>query len=283
MEIPELNPIPTGDIDVFITYGKTPPHLNNVLTTGVLFEASSNEFLLKLPLIGSFYAYGGVTITIDPNSGAKEDELRLFLLGSVMGAILYQRGYTPMHGSANVIDGEAMLIIGNSAAGKSTLAASLNKDGFPLMSDDLSAISISKSGQCVLLPGIPLIKLWEDSRNFLYSSGSYRQIRPLIKKYIIPTSDIVQNEHIINKIIWLTTKNNNGIFLQSLKGAKKMMVLRDHIYRDQLIRGIGLVEHQFRALSILANQIELFHVDRPVIPFSVNELKEFVYNKILKI
>ncbi len=58
-----------------------------------------------------------------------DDDVRLFLLGSVMGAVLHYRGVTPLHGNGFVHEGGAVLVLGNMGVGKSTLAAALVKKG----------------------------------------------------------------------------------------------------------------------------------------------------------
>src|SRR5690606_9400088 len=42
----------------------------------------------------------GNMITVSPTAQASEDKVRLYLLGSCMGALLLQRGVLPLHGSA---------------------------------------------------------------------------------------------------------------------------------------------------------------------------------------
>ena len=71
----------------------------------------------------------GKRIIVSPIEGSDEDEIRLYILGTCMGAILMQRKILPLHGSAVAIDGKAYAIVGDSGAGKSTLASAfLTKD-----------------------------------------------------------------------------------------------------------------------------------------------------------
>ena len=73
-----------------------------------------------------------------------EDVIRLYILGTCMGAILMQRKILPLHGSAIEIDGKAYAIVGDSGAGKSTLASAFLKQGYQLVSDDVIAVSLSQ-------------------------------------------------------------------------------------------------------------------------------------------
>ena len=282
LEIPELISIKSKQAHVTVQFGTTPEHLNGNISSGILYEATEKEFLLSLPNIGNYLVRNGDEVIIDPKSGASEDEIRLFLLGSVFGALLYQRGYLPLHGSAVEIAGKAIIILGNSAAGKSTLAASLYLSGYPLISDDLSAISVSESGRCVILPGISFFKLWKDSKNLLFPGKSFKQVRPQIMKYKIPVSQqsSVSKEYEIQTIVNLTTKNSSGYRVTPISGAKKLAVLREHVYRDQLIEGMGMPEFHFKMLSSIASQVQMVHVERPSVPLQIDDLKEFFFKVI---
>ena len=70
---------------------------------------------------------GGNRISFSPAAGAEETAVRLYLLGTCMGALLFQRKLLPLHGSAVVINGKAYAFVGDSGAGKSTLAAAFLK------------------------------------------------------------------------------------------------------------------------------------------------------------
>ena len=282
-EAPERQFQDENEPDVTITFGNVPDHLENVTSSGVLFETSGKIFLLNLPRIGKFLATEGRKIIIDPIESAEADEIRLFLLGSVLGAILHQRGILPIHGSASKINDKAVLIIGNSAAGKSTLAASLVKKGFSLISDDLSAVSADSSGLCRIHAGIPSLKLWKDVKDTMHPGSEMKKVRPQIEKYRVPveTNSNSGSPWIVDRIVLLSVKNETGFDLHEIAGAAKLKVLRENIYRDQIIKGLGLMEHHFRLLSQLAVQTELFHLRRPSFPLLIDELTEYFIQRVI--
>lgn len=89
-----------------------------------------------------FAIQNGDTIQVSPMAGADEAKIRLFLLGTCMGALLMQRKILPLHGSAIAIDGKAYAFVGHSGAGKSTLASAFINKGFQLLSDDVIAVTL---------------------------------------------------------------------------------------------------------------------------------------------
>lgn len=284
IEIPELSTSPVDLPDIRIEFGEAPDHLENVLSKGILFESQKDEFLLHLPKIGRYHVKDGSLITIDPKPGASDDEIRLFLLGSVLGAVLYQRGILPFHGSAVEVNGQAILITGNSAAGKSTLAAALNEAGYPFISDDLSAIFEDNEGNCLIKKGIPSVKLWKDTIAQLFPDGNFPKVRPQVSKFRIPlgTASNTSSEYMISSILRLVPVNSKELCLHFENGAQKFSLLRDSIYRDQLIKGMGVQENHFHLLSILANQTRLFTVERPSSPLNIIALRDFVIQNILE-
>lgn len=63
-----------------------------------------------------------------------------FLPGAGFTAALQLQGALTLHAGAVVVDGEAVLIMGVSGAGKSTTAAALVSRGFPMISDDVAVL-----------------------------------------------------------------------------------------------------------------------------------------------
>ena len=138
LELPDLIEDNSSQTDILIKYGKVPSELKNPKSQGVLYEANKEEFIFKFPKIGSFSVKCGSEIVIQPADSASPSEIRVFLLGSVMGALLHQREIFPIHGSTINTSNGAVIISGRSCAGKSTLAAAFQNAGFEVIADDVS-------------------------------------------------------------------------------------------------------------------------------------------------
>lgn len=82
----------------------------------------------------------------------------LALLGPALGTILHLRGYSVMHAASVEVGDEAILLMGISTAGKSTLTAALVEEGAPFLCDDLSPLDLA-GPRLRVLPGYPLLKL----------------------------------------------------------------------------------------------------------------------------
>jgi hypothetical protein len=78
--------------------------------------------------------------------------------GTVAAHLLAWRGLLPLHACAVEVGGKAVLIAGTGGAGKSSLMAGLLGLGAPLVSDDLTAVTI-RGGVAEVLPGRTTIRL----------------------------------------------------------------------------------------------------------------------------
>ena len=121
-----------GTEPVRILLGKVPASLENPRANGVLYQARPGQFLLRLDHIAGYLVSNGAEIVIDRVPGSLDDEVRLFLLGSAFGALLHQRGFLTLHGSAIETPKGAMGFTGQSGVGKSTLATAFRTRGYPV-------------------------------------------------------------------------------------------------------------------------------------------------------
>ena len=157
--LPELLPVEPGTTpDVIVRLGQQAGSSN---------VAESHPVDGGLPLtvkgIAKYAIVGGTEITVHPEAGASERNVRLYLLGSAMGMLLHQRGLLPLHANAIEIDGKAFLFMGHSGAGKSTLAAWFHDEGYRIIADDVSVIAFDSEGRPRVRPGLPRLRLWRDA------------------------------------------------------------------------------------------------------------------------
>ncbi len=88
-----------------------------------------------------------------PDKATLED-VTVYLLGPVLGFLLRLRGITCLHASAVAVDGQALAFMGPPGAGKSTTAAAFARRGYPVLTDDITALE-EKGERFWVLPGGP--------------------------------------------------------------------------------------------------------------------------------
>ena len=273
IELPEL-PTALGETDVTVSLGVVPTTLTNPTFIGVRFESSPNEFLLRIEHIASYYVVNGNHITVAINPNTDDEEVRLFLLGSAFGALIHQRGHLPFHGSSININNSAVIFSGHSGAGKSTLAAAFYKKGYPILSDDVSVITMSEENTPVVQPGYPQMKLWSDSIKRLGEDpSSFKKIRKRVEKHNVPVVQYYQKEPIpLHNIFIIVSSNLGELKVEHIKGLEKFNLLRNHTYRFNFIVGQQMQTNHFNFITTLSKQVNVFRLTRPTGKFVFDEM-----------
>ena len=117
---------------------------------------------------------------------AHEESFQVYLLGQALSYALVNQGFEPLHATAIVINGAAMVLLGNSGLGKSSLAACFLDAGHRLLTDDL--LLLRPAGRGVMAyPGPARIKLFPQlARLFRHEAASGVAMNPKSKKLILP-------------------------------------------------------------------------------------------------
>ena len=148
--------------DLTIVKGQVPAEVPDFVDMADAYELGKDSILLAIPRVGRFWMRGGSEMIVDPHPLARMEEIRIYVLGMGMGAILHQRNMLALHGSAVEIDGVAVGFLGESGTGKSTMAALLGERGHKIVSDDVLVISFTSDGSPMVHPGLPTLKVWPD-------------------------------------------------------------------------------------------------------------------------
>lgn len=271
--LPELKEAEFSKEDFIITFGKNPKEIRNPLHSGILYQAKKDHLLLRIDTVGSYYVKNGNRVTIERLNNSTDSEIRLFLLGSAMGAILHQKMKIPLHGTTVVKNNQAHIILGDSGAGKSSLAAALVKRNFKLLSEDISII-VNQESKFKVIPGIQHLKLWQDI--LVYLGEDFQDlplVRPQILKYrkeIYP--NIASRPTCLKSIIFLSHFNKNDFNVEEQKGISKVEKLWSHIYRPQYMKGLDMTENHFQQIIEIASRIKIIDIQRPMAPLMLNEL-----------
>lgn len=284
MELPEL---PRGDgtipVEATIRYGKTPETLDNVTERGILYEANNTQFLLHLDDIGRYYVEDGRTITIERDNDVDDGSVRVFLLGSAMGALLHQRGLLPLHGSAIKAGDGAVLFSGVSGAGKSTTAAAFVRRGYRLLADDVCAIEVNDSGQPIVRPGYPQHKLWADMlEKFETDANKLTRVRPQLNKFAVPAHDSFCDTTLPLKATYVLVSGSNSEEpeLTPLDGIWRLRALKFQVYRQRFMEKRGATINHAKQFAALANHVRVCRVTRPDYPFMLDELVNLIEKDI---
>lgn len=259
--LPTAKPVPTSDIDVVIRCSETAKSdIPEAKEVGAFCLARDGLLWLHVPEVARFLISEGRRIDVAPEPGGDPQTLRLYLLGSVMGALLHQRGLLVLHGNAVRFGQQAVVFCGQSAVGKSTLSAAFVKLGFQLLTDDICVVDQRGRVQ----PGYSELKLWQDAAEVLdIPRSGLTPIRAQIKKYAWTLQHEFHSRPLPLACIYLIANNNlEEGQLNPLKGMEKYLPLKNQTYRSRYLDGLGLTGHHLRLCGQLVGQVDITRISR---------------------
>ncbi|MGB7415253.1 MAG: hypothetical protein WA902_13695 [Thermosynechococcaceae cyanobacterium] len=163
--IPELPIAPQATITEPVVVQLQPGDLRDHVPEALLeqpigFQIQAQSAVVYLNGVGVFLVKDGNHVTVIPAPHAPGLQVRQALIGIVMALVLHQRNYLVLHGSAVSIEGKAVIFLADSGEGKSSMAAALYAQGYPLLTDDLAAIDLTETAR-VAIAATP-IKLYPE-------------------------------------------------------------------------------------------------------------------------
>lgn len=247
-----------------------------------VIEVEEKRWHMSIPDIGDYWVEDGERIWIRPVSQCDEASIRLFLNGSVFGAVLHQRGLIPIHGSSFVFEGKTVLLAGDSGAGKSSVTTAFCQNSARFLNDDINPLIVTDDA--VRIKKIRTsVKLWEDSLNALSVDDPAKlRIRPDVEKFYVSLNNVVQDEELdLNCLIILQSSTCDTIEYTVPQGTEKYHLLRSVIYRKGYLHGMPLTKKSyFKKLLQVADSVKMYVVTRPM-QIPVLDTMNFIKDKIL--
>lgn len=106
--------------------------------------------------------HDGRTITVETSEGETDAELSNLIEGPILGRAMRLAGLPCIHGTALASGGRAIVLMGASGVGKSSLAWALVQQGCGLVTDDMVGIETAAGGLLVH-PGRARLRMWPDT------------------------------------------------------------------------------------------------------------------------
>lgn len=269
--------------DVVIRLGSVPLYLDGSPADNTYYQVGPDEVLLRIEGVARYLITGGSRIVVAPSPDARPNEVRLFLLGSAMGALLYQRALLPLHGSAVETSYGAMVFIGPSGIGKSTLAAHFQLRGYRLLSDDVCALTLDASGQVQVLPAFPKLRLCADAFGRLGESAVNAHLAKFDEdKYVLPLGRGYCPQPLnLAAVHLLTPHEQQEIILTPVHGFARADLLLSNLYRPEYLRGLATEGSVMRLASQIIRKAEVVEVRRRRDPDRIEELIDRLERKWL--
>ncbi len=246
-----------------------------------IVQMSDDDWRLELEGIGWFRVSEGQYIEWERwDDSVSDRDLRIFLVSSALGALMIQRGSLVLHATSVVKDGKAIVLLGEPASGKSTLAFCLQANGWKLLSSEISYID----SDGMVWPGVQQIKLWLNATMELeLNKDNLPAVRKGLKRYsIMPTNLAVVNRHFPLKTIYDLVRSRRNMKAEKEKSDPKIVAwrisnlqrvllqLRNKAYQPRFYRGMQKEQQLFMHAASLAKNVELH---RLLVPDDIAEMK----------
>ena len=229
------------------------------------YAVTEHGTILTIPDMARYLIRDGREIIVDAASSASERNVRLFLLGSAVGALLHQRGLLPLHANAIDVGGRVVAFSGHSGAGKSTIAAWFHDRGYRLLSDDVCVIVFEKD-RPMAYPGLPRLRLWREA---LEASGRTAEDYDLsfddLSKYDVPTERRVAEAALpLDRVYMLKRAEEPSaeLAIRRIRGIEAVDSLVSNTYRGAYLRSIGRTRDHLMTCARLASSVPIFSAER---------------------
>lgn len=210
------------------------------------------------------------------DDSVSDRDVRTFAVTSGLGALAIQRGMLVLHGTALEFQGEAILLLGHPASGKSTLAWCLLQRGWRLLSSELTVVD--KEG--LIWPGLKQVKLWHDAAKQLgVNWAELPPVRRGLKRYALnPPAVACADRPLPLRCLYLLSrteaetaqqKPDMAAGIPEIRGSKVMseqralLSLRNQAFHARMYRGMGLEAGLF---TQAADLVRLLPVHRLLVP-----------------
>jgi len=195
-----------------------------------------------------------------PLDSTFEDTLT-YLLGPVLGYVLYLRGVICLHGSALCVGDQAIVLVGPAGAGKSTTAAAFAKLGYPILSEDIVPLRpIAET--FLVVPGYPRVCLWPKAVDAIYGSvDALPRITPTWdKRYVDLTQEgyRFQPEPLALAAIYILGGRSTGQeapFIENMAPAAALVTLIGNTYAANLPDNCAMRSKEFNFLGRIVSRV----------------------------
>lgn len=251
------------------------------------YECTPEHFYLNICDVAAYWVNPQLNQIIIESANATINYtiISTWLFGTVMAYLLQYHGYLVLHGSAVLINKQAVIFSGDSGAGKSTTAGALVKKGYPLLTDDVVVVKTLADGTMVLIPGPPKLKLWADALILLeHDSNGLQPVVNKRDKYQFPTDNHEVKLYPIGRFYELNPNSvANGISCDELFGIDKLHILIKNTYRYNMLKPLNQLSIHFKSCSKLSAQINVFQIKLLRDSQSMAKIIELLENHTVKI
>ena len=211
--------------------------------------------------------------------GQTLEDLTAYLYGPVLGFVLRAWGRLALHASCVQIGDSAVLLAGDSGAGKSTTAAALAVRGVPVLSDDLTALTTDSDGRHLAWPSFDHLRLWADAAQIVADDSlPLERITPTWDKrrFPLPGDSFVSEPCPVGAIVLLGPRTAPGRpEVMRISPPQAVIALTTLTYANYLL-DTPMRAFELAQLGELARTVPVYSISASSDPAEIGELCEAI-------
>ncbi|MBO4615996.1 MAG: hypothetical protein J5717_01475 [Lachnospiraceae bacterium] len=194
-----------------------------------------------------------------------DSKLNSYLLGFGMALIALQKKILPIHSSGIMKGNNAILISGDSGAGKSSLTAAYIENGFDLMADDVTYIKKGEDDMPFAYPAFPYQKLCRNEVEKRHQGEEgLVYIGEEKDKFLVPwKGNYTAGSRPLKAIIFMSKYKGDELKIDELKGFEKYLVLGRSLFMLALLGDMVYQKDIGENVMWLASKVPVIGVLRP--------------------
>jgi hypothetical protein len=234
------------------------------------YYSAEDCIVLRFSIMVDFYLWSDLIVChlLDPSY---EIMVELCFLGTVLACWFELQGVLALHAAASVIDEQAVAFLSSNHGGKSSLAATLMQQGYPLLTDDILLVEM-QNGRIIGRSGYPQMRMWpEQAAHFFGRSEDFPKVHPYIEKRRIPI-DFEKPGLFVNGRFPLAhcyiperyePAAGTATTITPISPVEGVLTLAGYSFLNWLVDAIGLQGRRLQTLAQLAQQVSISHLLYP--------------------
>jgi hypothetical protein len=215
-----------------------------------------------------------------PLAGSSVEAFQAYLLSQVLSFSLLKRGIEPIHATVVVVEGHAVGFLGDSGAGKSSLAAAFLQSGHRLLTDDL--LVLRSEGEDVLAhPGLSRVKLFPEVAGLLLGEAAGTPMNDRTSKLIVPLQpDSFQRSRVPLGALYVlspspTPADRGEIKIHALSKRRAFIELTRNTF-NPLVTDRDRLRSQFATAAEVSNRVHIGGLSFPRALSSLPSLRDAI-------